>query len=1134
MTMKVAVSQRLLPLRCVVCRAKIIRLRQSTTGIPSSVSQYCLGDRRLDRRRDRLAGLPASQSLHSFSSAASAVSGLSLAGCSSDNEGGRARTSRPSLPGRPHDASRSSHSVGVTFRCYVHTHGGSSIKTKRIPSSLVPLPRSRPSPPVVLSPPPAGTCLHITPRGLSSPRGLVNPQISISPRGYVDSPRGYADSSRGYVHSSRGYADSPRGYAVGPRGYDDGPRGYADSPRGYADSPRGDVVPRVTSLRRAEHDIRVGTFRRRSYAMSDQLPVGARNIRVHIRENKIAPQDGIARLPTITECSELCSDRQADRRSVIRLRSAQRLLSQLELPPSHCPPSPPSSSPTASFLSLSSPSSSSSLSLSSSSLSSFKSSLASPLPPNSGSSSPRIPSLTPHTPPSSPNSPIEETGYSPRCYFRLRAGGCSHASDDSDTGEDSDGDESDGNGCGGDGHFFSTTSSRAVPGSEELSRTSTKSETLLQSGAESEPIEFSNDGTDDDFFALGLTSIERNFARHGPFKEGNRFFSKAPVFGLCENKKIKFDIYQVTPSSTSVTFDGNQNIKNHIPTPGSPVRSGENVSTDKEAVFSKFTVDNSRPANSMKNNKLAHASPDLGNNHCISDKPVNKLTSVSVKIREKAEIEAETKLSETLRKVETNRVVDGAKSGLKKVPKVNRKGPTNSATSDPKLPSKFSYRDNPKYFFYSYTGDSATEVPLANLASSKSSSSLRCSGKYPSGRSMTKSVSSKSLSSKTKGSSKTRLPKSSSSSSRLAKRTIDDAVMRSSSSNKSISSAASTSSNSSICSITSRCSTNSSVSYKSAVSSQSGSSVTKSKMSRSLASSYNEPQLTKSISFARSASQANQVSSSGPPHHSTSFKIAKSFSSAENESPVLGAASIDKKSSSLKAQTMPKPSSCKKSSAYSYTNSLSKLESFFCKSPPVNYNSLECNSPNSKHDTLSSCKSSREGSLSRELDLSSCSSSSASTATVRSYRSLLPAGLRVSHDTTAIRNRENKDASSCTLVNPNQKIIQKEFKKSSESESSPSLQENEVRSEKSSNKEKNLDKNKSVGKEIIERAFKGGKGKSSRLGRSIKGVRWKEGDKEDNNNTPAKKAKPGTENRKNEGGILRSKVFSGRHYYRFK
>jgi hypothetical protein len=86
----------------------------------------------------------------------------------------------------------------------------------------------------------------------------------------------------------------------------------------------------------------------------------------------------------------------------------------------------------------------------------------------------------------------------------------------------------------------------------------------------------------------------------------------------------------------------------------------------------------------------------------------------------------------------------------------------------------------------------------------------------------------------------------------------------------------------------------------------------------------------------------------------------------------------------------------------------------------------------------------------------------------------------------------------------------------------------------SSDMDKNEDAPINVGKERIVPTFKAGKNKSSRLGRSIKGVSWMEGVKEDNNNTPAKKAKPATDNRKGEGGSLRARVFSGRNYYRFK
>ncbi|XP_075980165.1 uncharacterized protein LOC142979231 isoform X2 [Anticarsia gemmatalis] len=96
-TIQMAVSQRLLPLRCVICRAKILRLRQAprlvtskswqvssgsgkSWGVPGSVSSYSVGAR----------SVPASASLYSVTSGESSLSGVSSV---SSNSGGNVPTS---------------------------------------------------------------------------------------------------------------------------------------------------------------------------------------------------------------------------------------------------------------------------------------------------------------------------------------------------------------------------------------------------------------------------------------------------------------------------------------------------------------------------------------------------------------------------------------------------------------------------------------------------------------------------------------------------------------------------------------------------------------------------------------------------------------------------------------------------------------------------------------------------------------------------------------------------------------------------------------------------------------------------------------------------------------------------------
>lgn len=74
---QVAVSQRLLPLRCVVCRAKILRLRHSRERpFPSSVSQYSIGAYSTNSLCSIQHNMvPLSHSLYSFNSGSSGYSG---------------------------------------------------------------------------------------------------------------------------------------------------------------------------------------------------------------------------------------------------------------------------------------------------------------------------------------------------------------------------------------------------------------------------------------------------------------------------------------------------------------------------------------------------------------------------------------------------------------------------------------------------------------------------------------------------------------------------------------------------------------------------------------------------------------------------------------------------------------------------------------------------------------------------------------------------------------------------------------------------------------------------------------------------------------------------------------------------
>lgn len=73
-TIQIAVSQRLLPLRCVICRAKILRLKTGPI-LPSSASGYSVNS--------RSSSVPQSDSLYSVSSGGSSISSTST--CSSES-----------------------------------------------------------------------------------------------------------------------------------------------------------------------------------------------------------------------------------------------------------------------------------------------------------------------------------------------------------------------------------------------------------------------------------------------------------------------------------------------------------------------------------------------------------------------------------------------------------------------------------------------------------------------------------------------------------------------------------------------------------------------------------------------------------------------------------------------------------------------------------------------------------------------------------------------------------------------------------------------------------------------------------------------------------------------------------------
>ncbi|XP_056633143.1 uncharacterized protein LOC130442809 [Diorhabda sublineata] len=92
-TIQIAVSQRLLPLRCVICRAKILRLKTGPI-LPTSASGYSM--------TSRASSVPQSDSLYSVSSGGSSISSTSSSSNGSKGEvpccGGRCLGAYPRQP----------------------------------------------------------------------------------------------------------------------------------------------------------------------------------------------------------------------------------------------------------------------------------------------------------------------------------------------------------------------------------------------------------------------------------------------------------------------------------------------------------------------------------------------------------------------------------------------------------------------------------------------------------------------------------------------------------------------------------------------------------------------------------------------------------------------------------------------------------------------------------------------------------------------------------------------------------------------------------------------------------------------------------------------------------------------------
>ncbi|XP_014247467.1 cylicin-1 [Cimex lectularius] len=86
-TIQMAVSQRLLPLRCVICRAKILRLKQSGVLLPNSTSSWSVPQTKSwmvnSASHYSMGPVPNSESLYSMASGSSSISAVSSSSGSS-------------------------------------------------------------------------------------------------------------------------------------------------------------------------------------------------------------------------------------------------------------------------------------------------------------------------------------------------------------------------------------------------------------------------------------------------------------------------------------------------------------------------------------------------------------------------------------------------------------------------------------------------------------------------------------------------------------------------------------------------------------------------------------------------------------------------------------------------------------------------------------------------------------------------------------------------------------------------------------------------------------------------------------------------------------------------------------------
>ncbi|CAG9858020.1 unnamed protein product [Phyllotreta striolata] len=155
-TIQIAVSQRLLPLRCVICRAKILRLKTGPI-LPTSASGYSMAS-----RSSGASSVPQSDSLYSVSSGGSTVSSTSSSSIGSKGAppccNGRCSGAYPRQPTTGAIKRSQQHAMKMKIQDYCRVRdppGRSQIQLNR--SRLPPIRELPGQSPLHSAPPPAST-----------------------------------------------------------------------------------------------------------------------------------------------------------------------------------------------------------------------------------------------------------------------------------------------------------------------------------------------------------------------------------------------------------------------------------------------------------------------------------------------------------------------------------------------------------------------------------------------------------------------------------------------------------------------------------------------------------------------------------------------------------------------------------------------------------------------------------------------------------------------------------------------------------------------------------------------------------------------------------------------------------------